>query len=298
MSQVRAKKRSAGAKKAASAPVNAPRAWYLAYARGEARREKGEVRRFWSTLARYVAVFAGLVAFTFWIAGPRSQDSSAVATASPAPFSSAARILGLNLSHIDAYGLQRTTPEELAAAIMMESGESLLSFRPKAAKARIEALPWIREADVRRLFPDRILVSVTEKEPLAIWRIDGRSVLVDEAGERIAQINPADFPGLVIVEGLNATNEAAALVAALQARPRMAERFAAFRWVENRRWDGIARDGLTVQFAAGGLVEGLQRLERLQAEDRIFETPLSVIDLRNKNTVLRPRTGALRERGA
>ncbi|MFQ3596581.1 MAG: FtsQ-type POTRA domain-containing protein, partial [Sphingomonadaceae bacterium] len=37
-------------------------------------------------------------------------------------------------------------------------------------RARIEALPWVREAHVRRRWPDTLIVTLVEREPIAIWQ--------------------------------------------------------------------------------------------------------------------------------
>jgi len=52
-----------------------------------------------------------------------------------------------------------------------------------AARQRFEAVPWVRHASVRRVWPNRLLVQVEEHRPFAAWD-DGR--LVNTAGELFA----------------------------------------------------------------------------------------------------------------
>lgn len=68
---------------------------------------------------------------------------------------------------------------------------------------RIENLPWIRSATVSRAYPDRLLVCVTERTPIANADLDGHIKLVDADGVILDKPNKGafDFP---VVEGLTA----------------------------------------------------------------------------------------------
>lgn len=47
-----------------------------------------------------------------------------------------------------------------------------------ATRAAFEAVPWVRHASVRRVWPNQLAVSIEEYKPLATWN-DGRLVSVD-----------------------------------------------------------------------------------------------------------------------
>lgn len=50
-------------------------------------------------------------------------------------------------------------------------------------RARYESLPWVRRAAVRRVWPDRLVVTIEEHRPLAIW---GAGQLMNTHGELFA----------------------------------------------------------------------------------------------------------------
>jgi cell division protein FtsQ len=58
-------------------------------------------------------------------------------------------------------------------------------------RARLERLPWVRRAAVRRVWPDGLEVSLEEQLPLARWAAGG---LVNEQGERFAGEAAAELP--------------------------------------------------------------------------------------------------------
>jgi len=52
-----------------------------------------------------------------------------------------------------------------------------------AVRARFETVPWVRRATARRIWPNRLVVTIEEHRPLALWG-DGR--LIDTYGELFA----------------------------------------------------------------------------------------------------------------
>ena len=79
-------------------------------------------------------------------------------------------------------------------------GRPLVLIRTGAVEAALEADPWVKEASVRRRFPDRIEVSIAERREVAAvavaegWQTvsdDGRVMgLVTEPAGHLAQVGP------------------------------------------------------------------------------------------------------------
>ena len=73
------------------------------------------------------------------------------------------------------------------------------------AREAFEAVPWVRQATVKRQFPNRLRVELQEHEPQALWGGDSESRLVNTFGE-VFDANPGDveqddMPRLVGPEG-------------------------------------------------------------------------------------------------
>jgi cell division protein FtsQ len=60
-----------------------------------------------------------------------------------------------------------------------------------ATRRAFEAVPWVRQAVVRREFPNRLKVSLQEHEPVALWGEEGGSRLVNSHGE-VFEANPGE----------------------------------------------------------------------------------------------------------
>lgn len=91
----------------------------------------------------------------------------------------------LPLREVTIHGsLANLSRPELENAARARLGGNFLSVRLPAVRAAFESLAWVRRAQVRRVWPDRLEVALEEHRALAHWRDDG---LVNTFGER--------FPG-------------------------------------------------------------------------------------------------------
>lgn len=72
------------------------------------------------------------------------------------------------------------TQEQVQAVAARELRGNFFTVDLAAARAGFEKLPWVREVNVRRQWPDRIEVTMEEHRPLARW---GSTALVDAQGE-------------------------------------------------------------------------------------------------------------------
>ncbi|MGH8689375.1 MAG: cell division protein FtsQ/DivIB [Burkholderiales bacterium] len=79
--------------------------------------------------------------------------------------------------------LAHTTQQEISQAARGHVSGNFFSVDLAEVRAAMEALPWVRAAQVRRVWPDRLQVELEEHVALARWGGDG---LVDEQGARFA----------------------------------------------------------------------------------------------------------------
>lgn len=83
------------------------------------------------------------------------------------------------------------TREQVEAAVRGRLAGNFFAVDVATVRAGVEALPWVRRAAVRRVWPDRLEVTVEEHVPLARW---GDGELVNTYGERFAGRTEAPLP--------------------------------------------------------------------------------------------------------
>jgi cell division protein FtsQ len=83
----------------------------------------------------------------------------------------------------------------------------------QGARAAFEAVPWVRHAVVRRVWPNQLVVKLEEHQPMAIWRGDeGNDRLVNDHGE-IFDANVGDVEDEDLPEFSGDESKAAAILA-------------------------------------------------------------------------------------
>lgn len=89
--------------------------------------------------------------------------------------------------------MEKVSPQALAGAIRATEYGSFFTVDMAALRASIEAVPWVRKATVRRVWPDRLVVLIEQHKPYALWH-DGR--LINTYGDLfVARLEEAEVDG-------------------------------------------------------------------------------------------------------
>jgi cell division protein FtsQ len=93
------------------------------------------------------------------------------------------------------YGAERVPHPELVQLAQITRGMSLLRINVGRVRTRLMQHPWVREALVRRVYPNELEVIVYERRPYAILE-GGGGYLIDREGYLLSQATPAEAASL------------------------------------------------------------------------------------------------------
>ena len=130
------------------------------------------------------------------------------------------------------------------------SGASLNAVRDAAKR-----IPWVRDATVRRRFPDAIEVSFETHEPLARWAEGG---LVSKRGEVFVAEHAAFLPVFKGPRGL-APRMAEAYPALAKAAAPLASAVVELRLSPRGAWQMVLDSGLTLELGREDMVGRIER---------------------------------------
>ncbi|TAD91663.1 MAG: FtsQ-type POTRA domain-containing protein [Alphaproteobacteria bacterium] len=187
--------------------------------------------------------------------------------------------LGLMVRDVLVEGRDRQAGEDILAALDVQYGTPILSVDVDAARERLERLPWIEQAVVERHLPDRIWVRLTEREPLALWQMEGKLHVVDAKGVVILQ-DASGWGHLPLVIGKGAARAADEFLVLIASEPDLAEKVSSATFIGERRWNVRLSNGIDVRLPEDGAAEAWSRLAELERTQRLLQRDVLAIDLR------------------
>ncbi|MEL7608998.1 MAG: FtsQ-type POTRA domain-containing protein [Bacillota bacterium] len=111
----------------------------------------------------------------------------------------------LRVQSIDVLGCKRYSAEEVRAASGIALYSQIYFTDLDGAAKRIEENPYLDVTDISRAFPDRIVITVRERQEKAAIFFQNLVVIIDGEGYVLSIGNRADLSGLIAVEGMQAS---------------------------------------------------------------------------------------------
>jgi cell division protein FtsQ len=188
--------------------------------------------------------------------------------------------MGFAVRKISLSGQEQTAADSAYRALAVQPGDPEFAVDPAAARARLLALPWVGDAEVRRQFPDAVSVRLIEKRPFALWRSGGALWVVERSGAVITTADRSAFPRLPLLLGEGAPDAAAPIIDALAKQTAVTARLQAIERIGDRRWDLHLNGGVVVRLPEEQWDSQLAELEKLIVEKGVLERDVETIDLR------------------
>jgi len=88
----------------------------------------------------------------------------------------------LGVAGVDVEGARTLTEDEVRTAAAVPSGEPLATLDVREIEERVEGLPAVRDADVSRSWPDKVLIRIEERRVVAVFGVGERYRGMDATG--------------------------------------------------------------------------------------------------------------------
>jgi cell division protein FtsQ len=193
---------------------------------------------------------------------------------------SAANAAGFGIAAVAVVGERHLSREEILAAAGVTRNASLLFFDVADARARLLTNPWIAEATVQKFLPDRLAISISEREAFALWQKAGRVGVIASDGTVLEPYVLRRYAGLPFVVGVGAETRAKEFLAMLDRRPELRANVRASVLVAERRWNLRLKNGVDVRLPEFDVEQALDQLAALERDARLSSRDITAIDLR------------------
>jgi cell division protein FtsQ len=188
--------------------------------------------------------------------------------------------LGFRISEVALAGEREVDRGEILALAGITDRSSLLFLDASRARARLLTNPWVAEATVLKLYPDRLRVEIRERLPYALWQKDGRVALIAADGTVLETAAPPRFGNLPLVVGRGAEQNAQNFLTLIARYPAIAHATDASVLVAERRWNLHLKGGVEILLPERETEQALRTLIDLERSARLLSRDIVVIDLR------------------
>ena len=226
--------------------------------------------------------FAAVVTVGLWQGG--HLDDFIVAHGEP--HHAAARLAGLGLEQVTISGLSQMSENEVLAAAGLDWRVSLPFLDVNDVRERLERVPLVSSASVRKLYPNELVVGITERAPHALWQLNGELFIIASDGTVIDLMQDERFIGLPLVVGDRANLRNNDYLDLLEAAGPLKNRIRAGTLISGRRWNLKMDNGMDVRLPERGAADALSRLVKLERDQKILEKDVLAVDLRMPDRVV------------
>lgn len=190
----------------------------------------------------------------------------------------------VNVLGID--GASPAVAADIRAALSLSLPVSSFDLDLDAMRRRVEALPAVAAADLRIQSGGYLALRVRERVPAAVWRTRSATVLIDEAGQFVADLDdrPLAHP-LPLIAGEGADEAVAEALALHAAAAPIRARVQGLVRMGQRRWDLVLTDGRRILLPEADALTALDRALALHDVTDILDRDILRLDLRNPDRV-------------
>jgi cell division protein FtsQ len=191
-----------------------------------------------------------------------------------------ANAAGFSIASIALSGERHVGRKEIFAAVGVTPRSSLLFLDVEEARDRLKANPWIADATVLKLYPDRLQIDVKERAAFALWQQAGRVSVIADDGIVLQPYSDPRLRELPLVVGPGAAPRAKSFLAKLDLYPELRDQVRASVLIGERRWNLRLKNGLDILLPETGVEQALAILVALDRDKKLMSRAIAAIDLR------------------
>ena len=197
--------------------------------------------------------------------------------------------LGFKIDDIVITGRDKTAKQDILNALQLSRETNILNLDLRDLQQKVEQLPWVRHAVVkRRFFPNIIQIDIRERQVQSIWQLDHKFRPIDGEGNVIEADYTPDHP-IILIVGEGAPENITALMKSITDDQNIFQRIKVANYISSRRWNIVLDDvenGITVKLPEKHIDEAWKKLLKLNTTQGLLKRKLTIIDLRFPNKVI------------
>ena len=189
-------------------------------------------------------------------------------------------VAGFGIENVKVAGNFATSEIDILQQLGLDGTTSLVSLSASDVRDSLSKLPWVQDVDVRKVYPDTIMINLKERQAFGIWQHGSELSLIEKNGSVIAPLRDNKFANLPLFVGLDADKGASEFFDSISKWPALRSRAKAFIKVAGRRWDIRLDNGVTIKLPSENVPRAMDQLAQMQAENKLLERDILAVDFR------------------
>jgi cell division protein FtsQ len=197
-----------------------------------------------------------------------------------------AKAVGFDIEAVTIAGERELSEAEILQVAGISPRNSLLFLDVNEVRSRLKRVALVKDANIRKLYPNRLLIELEERQPFALWQKDGQVHIVAADGQPIDDMRDDRFARLPLVVGNGANARIGDYLAILEVAGELRSRIRAGMFIAERRWNLKLTNGLEIKLPERNPQAALATLVQLQRESRILDKDVLSLDLRQPGRIV------------
>ncbi|MCC2095903.1 MAG: cell division protein FtsQ/DivIB [Hyphomicrobiales bacterium] len=191
-----------------------------------------------------------------------------------------ARGFGFGVDVITISGQRELLSTEVLKIAGIRSQDSLLFLDVKAIRERLVASPIIQTANVRKLYPNQLVIAIGERTADALWQRDGEVLIIAADGRVIDKMRDQRYTRLPFMVGTGANKRYGEYMRVLAAAGPLKSHIRAGTLIGERRWTVKFRNGLDLNLPEHAPEQAMARFVALNKQYDLLDRDILVADMR------------------
>ena len=179
-------------------------------------------------------------------------------------------------------GASPALADEIRRVLGIAFPVSVLDIDLDQVRAKVSAFDAVQSVDAQVVLGGALIVTVTERTPVVIWRYGEGLALLDAEGHRVAVTEHRDAaPELPLIAAAGAETQIPEALAIFAAAEPLKDRLRGLVRQGERRWDVVLTEDQVIQLPETGAVAALERVIALDEAGELLKRDVRVVDMRN-----------------
>lgn len=198
---------------------------------------------------------------------------------------------GFRVERIEVTGARRLNPMAVYASVTDQKSRAMPLVSLSEVRARLKRNGWVADAQVSRRLPDKLVIHIVERQPVAVWQHKGELALIDADGVLLERIRADGLPPLPLLVGEGANKQMRAFEALMAGTPALRPLVKAASWIGDRRWNLLFATGETLVLPEENAQAALLKFAELDSNRRLLGQGLLRFEMRDPTRLVVRRPG-------